>query len=448
MVVDDGGRPLGVFTEQDAAGYDRFTQLHNVMSRELVTVSDGTDARGAFDLLIGEPPLDGAGDRRRRPPRRCRHPQGRAALDDVPAGARRATGKLMIAVAVGVNADPDTKAKALVEMGVDVLVIDTAHGHQTRMLHAIEAVRAVAGDVPIVAGNVVTAEGTRELIEAGADIVKVGVGPGAMCTTRMMTGVGRPQFSAVVECAAEAGRLGKHVWADGGVRWPRDVALALAGGAASVMFGSWLAGTYESAADTLRDPDGRMYKESFGMASNRAVKHRTQDDSAFERAQKELFEEGISTSRMYIDPERPGVEDIIDQIVAGVRSACTYAGAGEHRRAPRSGRRRRAERRRLRRGPPARHVLVIAPSSIAIDGPAGAGKTTVGRAVARRLGLEYLDTGAMYRAVAFAALRRGIPVTDDPAVAELARAAGAVGVGRRRRRRRHRRDRRRSAAAR
>jgi IMP dehydrogenase len=179
-----------------------------------------------------------------------------------------------------------------------------------------------------VAGNVVTAEGTRQLIEAGADVVKVGVGPGAMCTTRMMTGVGRPQFSAVVECAAEARRVGKHIWADGGVRYPRDVALALAGGAASVMFGSWLAGTYESAADTLRDPDGRLYKESFGMASNRAVKNRSRAVSPFERARKELYEEGICTSRMYLDPERPGVEDIIDQIVAGVRSSCTYAGAG------------------------------------------------------------------------------------------------------------------------
>ena len=149
-----------------------------------------------------------------------------------------------------------------------------------------------------------------------------------MCTTRMMTGVGRPQFSAVVECADEARRLGKHVWADGGVRYPRDVALALAGGAASVMFGSWLAGTYESAADTLRDPDGRLYKESFGMASQpgRQEPHAGRR-RAFERARKELFEEGISTSRMYLDPERPGVEDIIDQIVAGVRSACTYAGA-------------------------------------------------------------------------------------------------------------------------
>jgi IMP dehydrogenase len=238
-----------------------------------------------------------------------------------------ADGRLRIACAVGINGDPGTKAKALVAAGIDALVIDTAHGHQTRALRAVEEVRAVAPDTPIVAGNVVTADGTRQLIEAGADVVKVGVGPGAMCTTRMMTGVGRPQFSAVVECAAEAGRVGRHIWADGGVRYPRDVALALAGGAANVMFGSWLAGTYESAADTLRDADGRLYKESFGMASNRAVKSRSRAETAFDRARKELFEEGISSSRMYLDPEHPSVEDIIDQIVAGVRSACTYAGA-------------------------------------------------------------------------------------------------------------------------
>ena len=108
--------------------------------------------------------------------------------------------------------------------------------------------------MPIVAGNVVTPRACADLVGAGADIVKVGVGPGAMCTTRMMTGVGRPQFSAVLECAAEARRLGKHVWADGGVRYPRDVALALAAGAASVMFGTWFAGTYESAADPSATP--------------------------------------------------------------------------------------------------------------------------------------------------------------------------------------------------
>jgi IMP dehydrogenase len=177
-----------------------------------------------------------------------------------------------------------------------------------------------------VAGNVVTAEGTRDLIEAGADVVKVGVGPGAMCTTRMMTGVGRPQFSAVEECAAAAREMGRHVWADGGVKHPRDVALALAAGAANVMVGSWFAGTYESAGD-LYDDGGRKYKESFGMASARAVRARTSAQSGFDRARAAMFEEGISSSRMYLDPAHPGVEDLLDGIVAGVRSSATYAGA-------------------------------------------------------------------------------------------------------------------------
>lgn len=326
VVIDAAGRPEGIFTEHDAEGVDRFTQLKNVMSRELVVVEAGIDPAQIYERL--------AGLRLNFAP--VVHDDGRLAGAITRKGALRSTiyrpavdaeGRLRIAIAVGINGDPATKAKALVAMGVDVLVIDTAHGHQTRTLRAIEEVRAVAPDTPIVAGNIVTAAGTRDLIAAGADVVKVGVGPGAMCTTRMMTGVGRPQFSAVVDCAAEAARHGKHIWADGGVRYPRDVALALAGGAANVMFGSWLAGTYESAADTLHSPDGRLYKESFGMASNRAVKSRNRTETAVERARKELFEEGISSSRMYLDPERPGVEDIIDEIVAGVRSACTYAGA-------------------------------------------------------------------------------------------------------------------------
>ena len=134
-----------------------------------------------------------------------------------------------------------------------MLVVDTAHGHQLKMLDAIKAVSSLDLGLPLAAGNVVSAEGTRDLISAGASIVKVGVGPGAMCTTRMMTGVGRPQFSAVLECAAAARQLGGHVWADGGVRHPRDVALALAAGASNVMIGSWFAGTYESPGDLMRD---------------------------------------------------------------------------------------------------------------------------------------------------------------------------------------------------
>jgi len=326
IIVDDEQRPIGIFSESDASGYDRFSQLQNVMSRDLVTLPHGTELASMHDQLTrlrlsAAPVVDDDGRLMGIMTRKgsLRSTIYRPALDR--------NGALMVAVAVGINGDPASKAKALVEMGVDVLVIDTAHGHQTRMLRAIEEVRRVAPGAKIVAGNVVTAEGTRQIIEAGANVVKVGVGPGAMCTTRMMTGVGRPQFSAVAECATAAHLAGGHVWADGGVRYPRDVALALAAGASSVMFGSWLAGTYESAADTLRDLDGRLYKESFGMASNRAVKNRTRTETAFERERKELFEEGISSSRMYLNPERPGVEDILDQIVAGVRSACTYAGA-------------------------------------------------------------------------------------------------------------------------
>ncbi len=170
------------------------------------------------------------------------------------------------------------------------------------MLDAIKAVSSLDLGLPLAAGNVVSAEGTRDLITAGASIVKVGVGPGAMCTTRMMTGVGRPQFSAVLECAAAAKQLGGHVWADGGVRHPRDVALALAAGASNVMIGSWFAGTYESPGDLMRDREDQPYKESYGMASKRAVAARTAADSAFDRARKALFEEGISTSRMGLDP--------------------------------------------------------------------------------------------------------------------------------------------------
>jgi IMP dehydrogenase len=144
-----------------------------------------------------------------------------------------------------------------------------------------------------------------------------------------MTGVGRPQLSAVMDCAKEARKLGKHIWADGGIRYPRDIALAMAGGAGNVMFASWFAKTNESAGEIRFDESGRAYKESFGMASRRAVRERNQKELSLDLAKKELFEEGISTSKFYIDPARPGVEDIIDQIMAGVRSSCTYVGVNK-----------------------------------------------------------------------------------------------------------------------
>ena len=164
-------------------------------------------------------------------------------------------GRLRVAAAVGINGDVGGKAKALAAAGVDVIVIDTAHGDQEGMRRAIEVVKGLGLGLPIVAGNVVTDQAVRDLVEAGADILKVGVGPGAMCTTRMMTAVGRPQFSAVLEASAAARELGAHVWADGGVRYPRDVALALAAGGASVMIGSWFAGTIEAPGALDRDDD-------------------------------------------------------------------------------------------------------------------------------------------------------------------------------------------------
>jgi len=238
-----------------------------------------------------------------------------------------ADGRLVVAAAVGINGDVAAKARALAGAGVDVLVLDTAHGHQDGMLRALRTVSELGLGLPIVAGNIVTADGVKDLVDAGASILKVGVGPGAMCTTRMMTAVGRPQFSAVLETAQAAQELGAHVWADGGVRYPRDVALALAAGAASVMVGSWFAGTIEAPGELQADDDGRIYKESWGMASTKAVQARFGRLDAYERARKELFAEGISSSRIYLDPLRPGLEDLLDMITSGVRSSFTYAGA-------------------------------------------------------------------------------------------------------------------------
>lgn len=325
-IVLDGGVPVGVVTAADCEGIDRFAQLHQVMSTGVVTLPAGVEPREAFDRL------DTA--RRRLAP--VVADDGRLVGLLSRTGALRAAlyapaldgqGRLRIAAAVGISGDSAARAKSLVDAGVDVLVVDTAHGHQQRMLEALEAVRGLGLGVPVVAGNVVTAEGVADLLDAGADVVKVGVGPGAMCTTRMVTGTGRPQLSAVAECAEAARARGAHVWADGGIRHPRDVALALAVGASQVMVGSWFAGTHESPGDLHVDPDGRAYKLSYGMASARAVSERTSDEDAFERARKGLFEEGISSGRIHLDPHRPGVEDLLDEIVAGLRSACTYAGA-------------------------------------------------------------------------------------------------------------------------
>ncbi|MGJ3559066.1 IMP dehydrogenase [Streptomyces sp. INA 01156] len=353
VVVDAEHRPVGVVTDTDLSGVDRFTQLTEVMSRDLLLVDAGMDPREAFNTL------DGA-NRRYAPPSTRTAASPASSPARAPAGhpvhaATDAQGRLRIAAAVGINGDVAGKAQQLLEAGVDTLVIDTAHGHQESMISALKLVRDLDPQVPVAAGNVVAAAGVRDLIEAGADIVKVGVGPGAMCTTRMMTGVGaavlrgagvrgggeevRQARMGRRRCPPPArrrdGARGRRVQRDGRLLVRRDLRVP---------------------GDLQHDADGRPYKESFGMASARAVRNRTSEESAYDRARKSLFEEGISTSRMFLDTARPGVEDLIDSVIAGVRSSCTYAvpAPGGVRR---EGRRRHPERRRLRRGQAAARQL-------------------------------------------------------------------------------------------
>lgn len=327
IVTDKEYRPVGIFTEKEARNHDRYTSLKRVMRTDVITEATSASAQDVFKTL----------DKNRIPLVPMVYPDGTLAGVMTKKGSVRSTiykpaqnteGHLLTATAVGINKKLEAVVGFMLTIGVDIIALDTAHGHQKRMVDAIRTVRKLIGpNRPLVAGNVVTGEATRDFIEAGANIVKVGVGPGAMCTTRMMTGTGRPQFSAVLECSRVARELGGSVWADGGARHPRDVAIALAAGASHVMVGSWFAGTHESVGDLMYDEQGRAYKENFGMASRRAVVDRNDAAALFEQAKREYFEEGISTSRMYLKAGAESAEDIIDSIMSGVRSACTYAGA-------------------------------------------------------------------------------------------------------------------------
>jgi IMP dehydrogenase len=326
VVVDDERRPLGIVTSADLRDRDQYTLASVLMTPRLVSFPVGVSNRDAFLAMEqarvkAAPVLDDAG---RLAGVITRNDAVRLELLQ----PTLADGKLMVAAAVGISAQAPDAAGQLLDMGISAIVLDTAHGHQRRMLEALAAVaKVVRGRVPVIAGNVCTAAGTRALIEAGADVVKVNIGPGAMCTTRMQTGAGRPTFTSVLVCAREARALGKHVWADGGVKHPRDVALYLAAGAARVMIGTALAGTYESPGDVKEDREGLLYKENYGMASGRAVSDRNADQDPFERAKRGFFREGISTSRIYIREGQESVGAILVDMITGVQSAFTYVGA-------------------------------------------------------------------------------------------------------------------------
>ncbi|AHB41578.1 hypothetical protein P148_SR1C00001G0788 [candidate division SR1 bacterium RAAC1_SR1_1] len=326
ILVDKNKKPISLFKPKDFYGYDQFTLLGNLLKGAAIVAEDGISDEDAFMLMekhgVGVLPIvnkKGSLIGILTKKQTIRNSIYQPTLDT--------EGRLDVTVALGIN-NFEEKAKIMFDLGVRTFVLDTAHGYQKNMIDAIKKCRKLFGDkVKIVAGNVITAEATKALLEAGADGVKVGIGPGAMCTTRIKTGVGRPQFTAVYKCAQEAKKHGGFVWADGGIKEPRDMILALAAGANHAMLGTIFAGTYESVGDIKYDEQGNMYKENYGMASKKAVFLRNQGLSKFELARKQMFREGISTSKIYLKEGRASVGDIVDEFIAGLRSAMTYVGA-------------------------------------------------------------------------------------------------------------------------
>ncbi|MBI2964769.1 MAG: IMP dehydrogenase, partial [Chloroflexi bacterium] len=245
---------------------------------------------------------------------------GSAALD--------AKGRLRVAAAVGVTGDYRERIEGMREVGVDALVVDIAHGDSDLMLQAIEACRDLAPDVDVVAGNVATADGARALCDAGVDAIKVGVGPGAFCVTRLVAGVGVPQLTAVLDCARVASERGVPVIADGGIRHSGDIAKALAAGASTVMLGSLLAGTDESPGMMI-DRGGNRLKVGRGMASLEAAADRMYRDdptrgwAAWDQNSPDTAAEGVQAAVRYRGP----VADVVAQLLAGLRSGMSYCNA-------------------------------------------------------------------------------------------------------------------------
>ncbi|MDP2090643.1 MAG: GuaB1 family IMP dehydrogenase-related protein [Candidatus Gracilibacteria bacterium] len=323
IMVDVLNIPISIFKEQDLIDKDEYTKLKDlVKSRKLITGNENISDEEAFNIMedngISSLPIvnsDGEliGILSKNDTVR----------NDIYSPSLNKNGQLDVAVALSVNGYKNY-IDELINAGVNTIFLDTAHGYTQKMLEAIKEVRDSYNDIIIVAGNIMSGEGARDLIKAGANGVKVGIGPGAMCTTRMMTGVGRPQFSAVHESAVAARENGGFAIADGGIRYPRDLALSLAAGATHAMLGTILSGTYESPGDIKTDNDGDLYKENYGMASGKAVSGRTNKLSKFEQAKRERYKEGISKSKIYnIKP----LGDIVDKFRTGLESSISYSGA-------------------------------------------------------------------------------------------------------------------------
>lgn len=239
---------------------------------------------------------------------------------EFPIAAKDAHGRLLVGAAVGVTSDTMKRVEQLVKASVDVIVLDTAHGHSKGVLDMVQQIRKVHPDLVIIAGNVATAEGTKALIEAGADVVKVGIGPGSICTTRVVAGVGVPQITAVYDCATEARKHGKAIIADGGIKYSGDIIKALAAGGHAAMLGSLLAGTTESPGET-EIFQGRRFKTYRGMGSIASMEKGSKD-RYFQDDAKKLVPEGIEGRLPYKGP----LSDTIHQLLGGIRAGMGYCG--------------------------------------------------------------------------------------------------------------------------
>ena len=239
-----------------------------------------------------------------------------------PHSAKDKNGRLLAGAAVGVGKNCMDRVKALVDAKVDIIAIDTAHGHNQMIIDSVRKIRDAFPDLPIIAGNVATAGATRALIEAGADVVKVGIGPGSICTTRVVAGIGVPQVTAIMDCAEEADKLGKRVIADGGIKFSGDRVKAIGAGASAVMVGSLLAGAKESPG-ALEIYQGRSFKVYRGMGSISAMEAGSKD-RYFQEDSTKFVPEGVE-GRV---PYKGELSDIIFQMVGGIRSGMGYCGKG------------------------------------------------------------------------------------------------------------------------
>ncbi len=320
--VTEKGRLVGILTNRDLRFEDNFDkEIWEVMtSKNLVTAKEGTTLAEAQKIL-GEHRIE------KLPIVDDNYMlKGLITIKDIeknlkfPNSAKDANGRLLAGAAVGIARNTMDRVAALVEAKVDMIAIDTAHGHSQNVLKEVEMIKNKYPNLPIIAGNVATASATTDLIKAGADVVKVGIGPGSICTTRVIAGIGVPQITAIMDCAEAADKLGKRVIADGGIKYSGDVTKAIAAGGSAVMLGSLLAGTTETPGET-EIYQGRNYKVYRGMGSLAAM-NAGSNDRYFQEDAKKFVPEGVE-GRV---PFRGPVSEVIFQLMGGLRSGMGYCG--------------------------------------------------------------------------------------------------------------------------